>query len=57
MPNTEVYYEDAKDTSTLKQLIHIWKHDDFFGSMVAEQSKLSTLSNICLGEKTKLINM
>ena len=57
MPNTEVYYEDPNDTSTLKQLIHIWKHDGFFGAMMAEQSKLGTLSNICLGEKTKPINM
>lgn len=57
MPETEVYYEDANDTSTLKQLQQVWKHDDFFGAMMAEQSKLSRLSDICLGEKTCPINM
>jgi hypothetical protein len=33
MPNTEVYYEDAKDPSTLKQLIQLWKRDSFFATL------------------------
>lgn len=57
MPEAEVYYEDPNDVSTLKQLQQVWKHDDFFGAMMAEQSKLTTLSDICLGEKSRPVNM
>lgn len=57
MPESEVYYEDPTDQSTLKQLQNMWQHDDFFGGMMAEQSKLRTLSDICLGEASRPVNM
>ncbi len=57
MPSSEVYYDDKNDAESLKQLIMMWKHDDFFGGMMAEGSKLATLAEICLGEKSEPINM
>ncbi|MGB1258700.1 MAG: phytanoyl-CoA dioxygenase family protein [Akkermansiaceae bacterium] len=57
MPESEVYYEDANDKSTLKQLQNMWQHDAFFGNMMAEKSKLTTLSEICLNEGTVPKNM
>jgi len=57
MSDKEVYYEDKNDPSTLKQLQQMWKHDDYFASMMAEGSKFSTISDICLGEKATPQNM
>lgn len=57
MPDSEVYYEDPDDVSTLKQLQQVWKHDDFFAGMMSENSKLKTLSDLCLGEASRPMNM
>ena len=57
MPDTEVYYDDKNDTSTLKQLQNMWQHDPFFGEMVASNSKLAALSEICLGEPSRPTNL
>jgi phytanoyl-CoA hydroxylase len=34
MPQSEVYYDDKRDHSTLKQLQQLWKHDSFFAQMM-----------------------
>ena len=50
MPETEVYYDDKNDPSTLKQMQNMEKRDAFFGSLMNPQSKLTTLAETCLGE-------
>ena len=57
MPSAEVYYEDVSNKSTLKQIQQLWLHDDFFGRMMGEGSKLTTLSEICLNENTVAKNL
>jgi phytanoyl-CoA hydroxylase len=57
MPESEVYYDDKKDVGTLKQLQMMWKYDEFFGGLMAEESKLTALAQVCLGERPKPINM
>lgn len=57
MPETEVYYDDKNDPSTLKQLQNMGKHDAFFGSLLEPDSKLSALAEICLGEAVRPVNL
>jgi phytanoyl-CoA hydroxylase len=57
MPETEVYYDDKNDPTTLKQLQMMWKHDDFFGGLMAADSKLSALAETCIGETPRPVNM
>lgn len=57
MPESEVYYDDKNDASTLKQLQNMRQHDGFFGEMMAPQSKLATLSEVCLEEGSRPMNM
>ena len=57
MPETEVYYDDKDDRSTLKQLQGLSKRDDFFAAMVAPESKLATLAEVCLAEPVRLANL
>lgn len=57
MPDSEVYYEDSSDKTTLKQLQNMWQHDSFFGGMMGGGSKLTTLSEVCLNEGVVPRNM
>lgn len=57
MPETEVYYDDKDDPNTLKQLQNMGKRDDFFGSLLEPESKLSALAEICLGEAVRPVNL
>lgn len=57
MPASEVYYEDKEDSSTLKQLQMMWKHDATFGALVAAEGKLSALAEACLGERPRPVNL
>mgnify|MGYP000704698563 CR=1 FL=1 len=57
MPESEVYYDDKNDLSTLKQLQLMWKYDSFFDGLMAPDSKLSTLAEICLQDKARKVNM
>ena len=56
MPSTEAYYEDKDDPSTLKQIQNLWKHDDYFESMMNEGA-LPTLARIVLGEAVRPVNL
>ena len=57
MPETEVYYDDKNDPSTLKQLQKMGDYDSFFGSLVEPASKLSMLAETCLGEAIRPVNL
>ncbi len=57
MPESEVYYDDKSDLSTLKQLQLMWKYDSFFDNLMAPDSKLSQLAEICLEDKARKVNM
>lgn len=50
MAETEVYYDDKNDKSTLKQLQNMGSHDSFFGEMLSPENKLPCLAEACLGE-------
>ena len=50
MPQSEVYYDNKNDGSTLKQLQQLWKHDEFFARMMEADCKLARLATVCLGE-------
>jgi len=57
MSETEVYYDNKDDLSTLKQLQNMGKHDSFFGNLLAAESKLSRLAEVCLGESMEPKNL
>lgn len=57
MPETEVYYDDKNDKSTLKQLQNMEKQDPFFGEMLSAGNKLETLAAVCLGEAVRPMNL
>ena len=57
MPETEVYYDDKNDPSSLKQLQNMGKRDSFFGSLLEPDSKLSFLAEGCLGEAVRPMNL
>lgn len=57
MPDTEVYYDDRNDPGTLKQLQNLGKRDPFFAGLLAPDSKLSRLAEICLGEAARPVNL
>ena len=49
MSDKEVYYEDVKDMSTLKQLQHLFKYDPFFFDMIFG-SRFEKLASILLDD-------
>ena len=49
MQNKEVYYEDVNDSSTLKQLQHLFKYDPFFFDMMFG-SRFEKLASILLDD-------
>lgn len=57
MPETEVYYDDKDDPSTLKQLQKLGEHDSFFGEMMTPDSRLTKLASICLDEPVRAMNL
>ncbi len=57
LPSSEVYYDDKDDVTTLKQLQKLGEHDPFFEAMMAPDSKLAQLAELCLGEAVKPVNM
>lgn len=57
MPESEVYYEDKRDRSTLKQIQRMGQYDPFFAGLVAEDSRLTVLAGICLGERVRPVNL
>lgn len=57
LPDSEVYYDDKDDPSTLKQLQKMGAHDAFFGSLLEPGSKLSLLADACLGETARPVNL
>ena len=57
MPEAEVYYDDKDDASTLKQLQQMWKHDAYFGELMATTSTLGRLAEICLEDVPRPVNM
>lgn len=50
MDRTKVFYENAKDTSTLKQLIDIDKYDSFFNDFLHD-GKFKNLASFLLGDE------
>lgn len=50
MPKEQIYYEDASNKSTLKQLQELYKYDPFFKNLMFE-SDFETLASILLNEK------
>ncbi len=51
MPSEHSFYENKKDTNTLKQLFHLSAYDPYFDKLVYG-SKFEHLAEILLGEKT-----
>ena len=49
MPASAVFYEDRGDASTLKQLLHLYEHDDYFHRMMFG-SRFEQLASVLLGE-------
>ena len=49
MPASAVFYEDRGDASTLKQLLHLYEHDDYFHQMMFG-SRFEQLASVLLGE-------
>lgn len=56
LENTEVFYEDKSESNTLKQLIRISEHDDWFRRMM-DDSDFTRLAEVLLGRKTSSRNM
>lgn len=56
LPQSQVYYEDKQDLSTLKQLQSLEKHDAFFEVMMTA-GPLPVLARIVLGEAARPVNM
>ncbi|GAB3904009.1 phytanoyl-CoA dioxygenase family protein [Mucilaginibacter boryungensis] len=50
MPATKVFYEDKNDASTLKQVMDIHAHDNFFNTVLFD-SKFKELAELLLGDK------
>ena len=50
MPATKVFYEDKNDASTLKQIMDIHVHDNFFNTVLFD-SKFKELAELLLGDK------
>lgn len=50
MPATKVFYEDKNDASTLKQVMDIHAHDNFFNKVLFD-SKFKELAELLLGDK------
>ncbi len=57
LPEKEVYYDDKRDPTTLKQLQSMEKRDPFFGDLVSAGSALHTLAETCLGEPVVTRNL
>ena len=57
LPPAEVYYDDKEDHQTLKQIQQLGRHDPYFEQLVSPGSRLATLSEICLEEPVRPVNL
>ncbi|WDR02605.1 phytanoyl-CoA dioxygenase family protein [Devosia algicola] len=56
MPDTEVYFEDRSDRSSLKQLQNMFKYDDYFRDLI-ETDTIRALAETVLGEEVNPVNL
>ncbi|MDG2221167.1 MAG: phytanoyl-CoA dioxygenase family protein [Rubripirellula sp.] len=47
MPSEQVFYEDREQPESLKQIQQMWKHDDYFHSLITE-GKFRSVAEKCL---------
>jgi phytanoyl-CoA hydroxylase len=54
-PDTEVFYEDKLDRSTLKQMQDLHVHDPFFAQLL--HGRCARLASVVLGEPARAVNL